>query len=296
MSIEEVGQFLETNETALSELLDKFPEKSIKALSDKGFVVRSKEEDVNFLKNYETNVLPSALTDEHPLTKSIADKTTFKIATAIEEDVFKATGIPKLENEKYHAYLKRSFQELQEKQKGGQETDDRLNVYKTENEQLKQQLEQTKQDFDKKLLDYRNSEGVKMALNSVQLAYPSSLTTDEEKAEYAKMTRAFIESQFKNEFEVKATENGLAYYQDGKLMLNTNTNSYLTPKDIIEQRYKVYLATEKPAAVGVGSSKPNAAVPSGKMTREEFSEYAAQKKYQIGSREYVEKYKEYVLS
>lgn len=68
--------------------------------SSTGYVVRNKDEDSEFMTNYENQII---------------SKKTSEIANGIERDVAEVFGEPKLENEKYHDYAKRAI--LSSKQK-----------------------------------------------------------------------------------------------------------------------------------------------------------------------------------
>lgn len=61
-----------------------------------GYAVRSTAEETEYLKNYETNVI---------------GKKTSEFANNIEKDILETSGVAKLENEKYHDYMKRVITE-----------------------------------------------------------------------------------------------------------------------------------------------------------------------------------------
>jgi hypothetical protein len=94
-----------TANPALAAQLKSFGEKA-------NYRIRTADEEATFLSGFE---------------KQKVDAKTFEFATGIEKDVLEASGEPKLENEKYHEYLKRVFGT----------TKQTLTQMKTELEQLK---------------------------------------------------------------------------------------------------------------------------------------------------------------
>lgn len=284
----ELDNILEQNPDFIDTLLEQKSDVILQGLGKKGFVVRTSNEDADFLANYEKNIIPTKV--EAAVSEKMREST-FEIATKIEKDIFEKTGIKKNENEKYYNYLKRAFDEV----KGNSVETDRLNEYIQENTQLKSLLEEKENEFKKNILDFKKSTAINAVLDNIQFATPSHLTTDEERAEYVKVQKNFIKNDFNTRISVKDTEAGLVFYDGDKILLDTKTNAFLQPQDIIKGMYKTFIAPEKQPDTGMGTGGKGFAQV-GKMTSDQFSQYASEKGLIVGSQEWLSQRKELVAA
>jgi hypothetical protein len=280
MTQEEILQAIEANPELVKPIAESF--------TAKGYVVRTTEEDASFLSNHETNIIPQRV--ESAIGEKMKEKT-FEMATGIEKDIFEKTGIKKNENEKYFNYLKRAFDEV----KGSGVEADSLKMYQDENNSLKEQIGLKENEYKSQLLGYKKDTVVDAALSNIQFAYPAHLQTEDEKAEYVRVQRNFIKNDLANKLSVKDTENGLAFYEGERIMLDTKTNEFLKPKAIIESMYKAFLAPEKPPVQGMGTGGQGS-TSYGKMTADKFTEYATNNSLTVGSKDWLDARKELVAA
>lgn len=261
-------------------------------LKEKGFVVRTADDDKLFMDNYEKNILPQRVESE---VESKIKSRVSEIASRVEQDFFEASGIPKTEGEKYYEYIKRGLGILKEHKGSDAEglLKDQLKVYQEKTKELSEMLTTVEESKKTELLDFKKKMYVSEAVKNLNISYPLHITTDEAKAEYRSMIERTIIGDFQSKFVAKENGDSLAFYEGDNALLDTTTNSFLSPSAIIERNFGVFLApkSEPKGGLGVGVQKPSNV---GRLTSEQFDQYASEKGYVLGSREYGKAYSEMV--
>lgn len=261
-------------------------------LKEGGSVVRTADEERSFLENYEKNVLPQKI--ELGVEEKIKARVS-EIATRVEQDIFETSGVPKNEGEKYYEYAKRVTTTLKDNKGSDAEQllKDRLRLYEEKATDLELKLREQVEGEKTRILDFKKNSVVGEALRGLDISYPSHITTDDAKADYRGMIERTITSDFQSRFLAKDNDGEVVFYEGENPLLDTTTNKYLSPKAIIEKNFGIFIAPKQEPKGGLGE-KPNTAATVGKMTVEQYDNYADTKGWVLGSKEYGTGYQEYV--
>lgn len=265
-----------------------------------GLVFRTKDEETEFLSNYEKNIIPGKVDAE--IGKKVGE-----VHNRYDADIFEATGLKKGPNEKTYEFNKRVLKELaaQAKAGGGDQTlKDQLtaanealskfNGYVSPEDVAKIKLEH----FQEKVNGRLGS-----AVDKHTIATPAHLTDDAAKNEYANGIKEVIKSQFNARFTPKQDADGnVTYYADGKLVSDTKTAKPLTEADIIAKHFSAYFMPVKVPGTGAGSKEGEAgtgdASEAGLKTKGEVMEHLSKQPSKIdpyktmvsGSKEFNKEY------
>lgn len=268
------------NPTLKSELISSLEPDFLGNLKEKGFIVRSKDEENEFLTNYEKTTIPEKVkTEIKPYIKAIHDK--------YDQDLFELTGEKRGENERTYDFLKRKISDL----KKAKPTE--------ENKLLLDQLEQAQAELDKrkdyvpkeeltKLQEKYFNDTINNKLNSSlstkAIAVPAHITEEKAKQEYAASQRSMIQTDFLKRFTAKTDKDGnIVYYEGEKLLTNPQNAKQLTEDEIISKYYPAYFAPETKPKTGAGSGKNNGGAGSKDVneaalkTKQEVSDYVSEK-------------------
>ena len=278
MTKEELEQILGNEETIKSILSH---------LTANGYVVRNQEEEKTFIENYEKNVLPNKVGE------GIGERVK-EIATRYEQELLEITGMNKEPNEKYYDFQKRVFKQLTESNGQSKELIDQLNLYKEKVGQLDQALNQERESKKQEILSFKNQSLLDNALTNINIAYPSHLTTDEDKKAYRKTFETMVKNDFISKYKPTDANGEVAYYEGESLLFDTATAKHLTPLDIIKRSYSTFIAPESEPPKGMGSGQQPKAPSVGKMSRTEYFEYADKQGIVTGSKSWYDGYAEVV--
>jgi hypothetical protein len=261
-------------------------------LKEKGLVVRTTQEDAEFISNFEKNALPSKI--EAGVEEKIKTRIS-EVATAIEKDIFDSSGVPKNDGEKYYDYAKRVVGSLKENKGGDTEKllRDRLAIFEPKVQELEQQLREKDELAKAEILNFKKSTLIDSATSNLPIAYPAHLTTDEAKLEYKKTFERIVRSDFETKYKAIDNNGEVVFYEGDKPLLDAS-NAYQKPEAIIRSNYSYFIAPEQQQKGGVPpiNGKPQV----GKMSDSEFDAFAQQKGLAVGSREWAKARNESVIS
>jgi hypothetical protein len=264
----------------------------VSELKTKGYSIRNSDEEKLFLENYEKNVLPSKVESE---VETRIKARVSELASGVEKDIFEVSGIVKEPNEKYYEYTKRVLNTLKETK--GSDTEnllkDRLKLYEEKANELEQKLATEQESKKTEILGFKKKTLIDSALKEINVAYPSHITTDEQKQEYKKSIERLVLNDFETRFMAKDNNGDVVFYEGESPLLDTSTNTYLKPNEIISKNYSHFVAPKEQPKGGLGG-EPQKPSNLGKMTEEQFDSYASEKGYMLGSKEYSTAYFENV--
>lgn len=284
MTLEEITTALTADEALLTGVVSE--------LKTKGYSIRNSDEEKLFLENYEKNVLPSRVESE---VETRIKARVSELASGVEKDIFDVSGIVKEPNEKYYEYTKRVLNTLKETK--GSDTEsllkDRLKLYEEKANELEQKLVAEQESKKTEILGFKKKTLIDSALKEINIAYPSHITSDEQKQEYKKSIERLVLNDFETRFMAKDNNGEVVFYEGESPLLDTSTNMYLKPSDIISKNYSHFVAPKEQPKGGLGGEqqKPSSV---GKMTEEQFDLYASEKGLVLGSKEYSTAYFESV--
>ncbi len=239
----------ELKKTLLGSLKSDFTE-SLKA---EGVTVRSKDEESEFLKNYETNIIPTKVQAEiGAKIKAVHDQ--------YDNDLLELLGEKKAPNEKTYDFMKRKLTEMKAKKAGGNDDPVLADQIKALQAQIKERESYVAPDEVEKLKGKYFSEHVALRLtNSLDkkpIAVPAHITDEKAKQLYIESQRGFIRSAFMGKFTAKHDDKGnIVYYEGDKLLTDPKTAAPLTEEQLVDQHFAFYFVPEKAPVKGGGSGK-----------------------------------------
>lgn len=262
------------------------------AVKSEGLVIRTKDEETEYLSNYEKNIIPSKV--EAEIGKKVGE-----VHNRYDADIFEATGLKKGPNEKTYDFNKRVLKELAEQAKKGGGDETLRDQLKAANDALKkyegyvapEEVDKLKTSFFTKEVNGRLS----MAIDKHVIAMPAHITDDSAKQEYANGIREVIKSQFNSRFTAKADADGnVTYYADGKLVVDPKTAKPLSEAEIIERNFQAYFVPAKKAKAGAGSGEGsgdgNDPTEAELKTKEDVMAFLKKKGLSSGSKEFTKEY------
>lgn len=271
------------------------------SLKAEGVILRTTEEEQQFLANYEKTTLPTKVQE------AIGAKIK-EVHDQYDNDLFELTGERKQPNEKTYDFMKRKLNDLKAQAKGAGKDDpvlaDQIKDLQTklkekENWVSADEVTKLKTQYFKDMLNFRLSNG----LDKLAIAIPGHITDDNAKQQFASMQRNMIKVDFAQKFEAKQNEEGkIVFYLDGKIQTDTQTGEPLTEEQLIEKHYSPYLAPKTPAKGGSGSGPAGGSGGSGDpaeadlKNKVEVTEYLQKKGMSPGSAEFNKEYKRIIAA
>jgi hypothetical protein len=214
-------------------------------------IVRTKEEETEFITNYEKNVIPAKVQEEiRPKIKAVHDQ--------YDNDLFELTGERKEHNEKTYDFLKRKLNDLKKQQAKGGDDPVLADQIKELKEKLKavenfvspDEVEKLKSKFFSEQIGFR----ISSALSSAPIAVPAHITDEKQKQQFIETQRRFIQADFLSRFTPKQDEAGnIVFYEGDKLLTDPKTAAPLSEAKLISENYSAYFVPEKKPTGGAGS-------------------------------------------
>jgi hypothetical protein len=269
----------------LTEILKGFKDDFVKGAETEGLVVRTKEQDQQYLDNH-----VNAVVDER-VKKDLQKKVDEEYGNAmrkIDEQIKAVTGVERKPGEKTSDYAKRA---IEEKRQGGDP------VTKERVTELENLLNTTKTDYEKKLSDEREAgfkKDQEWAINSDldkrNLVLPAHLKTDEEKQAFVNGQKSMMRQGFFSSVTAKKDEQGnIIYYEGDKPLMNQKDGKPKTAGDIIGEKYSAWFVP--PGKVVTGTGGGGEGLPDGGFKKkEEIHAYLAANGMEAGSKAYMDKF------
>lgn len=302
MEITELQEKIQNDADFRTQLISVLEPTLPQVLQEKGFVVRTKDDDESYLRNYEANYLTPKV---EQLYKEKIGEEVKRIHNQYDEDLFNLTGQRKQANQKTYEFMKEVW---------GSRLDETTKVFKTQVEQLSAEREkllseneQLKQDYTHKISSFKVNSVLDTDLSTRQVALPASITNEEDKIRFAKTQQEFVKSALLQKYKYADTENGIVFLkQDGTPVLNPKTAMPATAADIIAMDFGLYFVeSTKTGGLGSGNGQNGSStLTKGDMelltiknisdtaTKQlQFATYATSKGLTLGSKEYNQAYK-----
>lgn len=275
-----------------TELVGALREDVLTVVKGEGLVLRTKDEETEFLTNYEKNIIPQKV--EAEIGKKVGE-----VHTRYDQDIFEATGLKKGPNEKTYDFNKRVLKELADQAKKGGGDEALRDQLKAANDTLAkykdyvapEEVENLKKQYFTKDVNGRLSS----AVDRHPIAMPAHITDEAAKTEYSNGIKEVIKSQFHARFTGKAdAEGNITYYADGKLVTDPKSAKPLTEAEIIEKHFSTYFVPAKAAKGGAGSGNGDGEEvdvnEASLKTKEQVSDFLTKKGMTMGSKEATKEY------
>jgi hypothetical protein len=268
----------------LTEILNGFKADFVKGAEAEGMVVRTKEQDQQFLTNHVNAVVADRVKVD--LQKEV-DKEFGNAMRKIDDEIKIITGIEKKPGEKTTDYAKRA---VEEKRQGGDP------VTREKVTQLEQLLASTKTDYETKLKDADaklfNKEiewQVTGALDKASIAVPVHLKTDDEKQNFINQQKGMMRQGFLGSYIAKKDEQGnVIYYEGDKPLMNQKDGKPKGASDIIGEKYSAWFVPPGEKKTGTGSGEGGGILPEGGFKKkEEIHEYLKANGIEAGTKDYM---------
>jgi hypothetical protein len=229
----------------------------VPVLGQKGFVVRSKADEESYLNTYKSQVIEQEIPTR---IKEVHDK--------YDEDLFTLTGERKAPTEKTYDFLKRKISEIKASKIDDPVLKEQLTTLQktleSKDKEHKTALEKMESDYFKRELNGM----VSNALDTVNIAIPAHLKTDEEKQKYVASQKNMMKRDMLDNVTAKKDKDGNVVFYNGEQPLTSTTDGKpLQAIDLIKDRYGFYLAAETQKTTGAGTGGNGGA--DGKFTTKE---------------------------
>lgn len=288
MKFEELKPVLEQTPELLGEIVSSFKDPITKTLADAGMIIRSREDDAAYLDNQIKTLLPAKVGQEFG-----------NALRGIDEQIKAIVGIDKNSGEKTTDYVKRAVDAIK-----SQGVDPTAKQRITDLEALLDKTGKEKETEVSRLQKALFQKEVDFQMNgfleSANLSIPAHLKTDEEKTQYLSLQRQSLRTMFGQSFTAKEGENGKVVFYDGdKALLNTKDGSPLTASELFKERFGSFIAPATQGKAGTGQGQNGQIAGQGAngfSTAEEIHGYLKDKGVALGSKAYLDEFKQLAKS
>jgi hypothetical protein len=252
MEIQEIREAANKQPEIKTAIISSFKEDFIKGAEAEGLIIRTKEQDQQYLDTHVKTVVDGKIAE---VLKGKVGEEFGKAMNQIDSEIKGITGVEKNNGEKTTDYAKRALAEI--KSKGGDAaTKERVS-------QLEKLLHDTKTDLEKQLTEEKenafkreNEFQVSSALDKVNIAVPIHLKTDAEKQAYVNQQKALIKTGFLTSYKSERDSDGnIIYKEDGKPLLNIKDGKPQNASDIIGSKYSAWFVPEQAKVTGTGTGQ-----------------------------------------
>lgn len=263
----------------------------IDMLTADGIVVRTKDEDANYLSS---NIGLVAKKEADKLYQERFDGEFATAMNTIDEQIRKITGIEKKPNEKTTVFAERAIGEI--KTGNGKEANAQL-------EELRQSLQAKEREYSEKLASYEKEFFEKernwmigSVLDGMTIAVPGHIKDEAQRQAFAEQQKNLIKSGFLSSFVAKKDEAGKVVYYDGdKPLLNSKDGNPLTARELLTERFGSWFMPEGHRAAGAGTGNPGGTAGQGGKgfaKTDDIHGYLKQKGIAVTSPEYMKQFGE----
>ncbi len=253
-------------------------EQAIEVLKSTGYIVRTADEDNNFVMT----------TAEEKARRLADDKISERWRTKNEEfeaEIKQLTGIEKQAGENAQTYLKRAIPELKSKDAATIERE-----YKAQLEAIKGQIEGKDNEINKIREDYTRS-SVKLQIESEiaarTIATPSHLTTDEQKQAYINAQKSLIVNQAMNTYKYETVDGSLIFKVGDEVQRSKQDGKPLPIGELLDRDFGLQFAPKEVAKTGTGTGNTSNSTPTFANDSEVIL-YLKNKGLAVGSKAYME--------
>lgn len=247
----------------LTEILSSFKADFVKGAEAEGLVVRTQEQDQQFLANHVNATVADRVKVE--LQKEV-DKEFGNAMRKIDDEIKAVTGVEKKPGEKTTDYAKRA---VEEKRQGGDPvTKERVTQLESLLANTKTEYETKLKDAETQLFDKEKEWSINSYLDKANIAVPVHLKTDEEKQNFVNQQKALIRQGFLGSHTAKKDEQGnTIYYEGDKPLMNQKDGKPMQPGDIIGVKYSAWFVP--PGKVVTGAGGGGGGLPEGGFKKKE---------------------------
>lgn len=274
VNIEELKTVLETKPELKEQLLS--------IVSD-GRIVRTKEEDQQFLDNHVNVVVGERVKKE---LQPLVNEEYGKMMASIDGLLENTFGSAKKPGEKTFDFAKRTIEEKHAK--GGDP------ITKETVKQLEELLGKSKSDSEKLLTDLNakyERQGVENKLDAhlstKVFPLPAHLLTEEEKQAYTNGQRRLLKQDFLSSFNYKKDgEGNTIFYQGEKPLLSQRDAKALGVESILDDKYSPWFLPSGTTQTGTGTGAGGAGAGGGFKDKDSVHRHLAASGMDAGSKEY----------
>lgn len=251
MTVEQITAEITAKPELKTAILSSLKNEVIEAMKAEGTVIRTKDEETQYITNYETNVIPGKVQAEiGAKIKAVHDQ--------YDQDLFTLLGEKKLPTEKTYDFMKRKLAELTAKKGAGNDDPVLADQIKDLTAKLKERESYVSPDEVDKLKGKYFTEHVDLrltnAMDKMPIAVPAHITDDKAKQQYIETQRRFIKVDFMQKYKAKQDDKGnIVFYDGDKLLTDSKTAAPKTESDLIAESYSSYFIPAKAPAKGAGS-------------------------------------------
>lgn len=255
MNLEEIKAAIAADPALKSGLYAAVQPEVLAAAKASGMIIRTKEEDTQFMTNYDSSVIPGKV--DAAVSEKIGEKMKTTL-DALDAKILSVSGIAKNPNEKSTDYAERALKEA--KSSGGKNDSELAKLL----QQAQQALEEKKdfvdpkevQSLKQKYFEEKVSLHIAAAQEGQTFVVPAHITDDKEKQAYIDNQKRLIALDLRNRYKPKEDKDGNIIFHDGdNPIIDNSTGKPKAVASIILETYKGYFAPAKPP--GGGGSGPS---------------------------------------
>lgn len=271
----------------LTEILNGFKADFVKGAEAEGMVVRTKEQDQQYLTNHVNAVV------EDRVKKDLQKKVDEEFGNAmrkIDDEIKTITGIEKKPGEKTTDFAKRA---IEEKRQGGDPvTKEKVTQLETMMANQKNEYETKLKDADARIFNKEIEWQVTGALDKANIAVPVHLKTDEEKQNFINQQKGMMRQGFLGSYIAKKDEQGnVIYYEGDKPLMNQKDGKPKLAGDIIGEKFSAWFVPAGEKKTGTGSGGSGGGLPEGGFKKkEDIHEYLKANGVEVGTAAYMSKF------
>ena len=286
MTIEEIKTAVEKQPELKTAIVSSFKPDFVAGAEAEGMVVRTKDQDQQYLTNHVNAVVSDRVKTE--LQKEV-DKEFGNAMRKIDEEIKTVTGVEKKPGEKTTDYAKRA---VEEKRQGGDPvTKERVTQLETLLANTKTEYETKLKDAETQLFDKEKEWSVNSYLDKANIAVPVHLKTDEEKQNFVNQQKALIRQGFLGSHTAKKDEQGnTIYYEGDKPLMNQKDGKPMQPGDIIGAKYSAWFVPPGKKVGGTGEGGGGGLPEGGFKKKDEIHAWLSANGHEVGSKAYMEKF------
>lgn len=297
LTVEAIQQEIAKDPELKKGLISSFKSDFTESLKSEGVILRSPDEEKEFLSNYEKNIIPAKVESE------IGQKVR-AVHDQYDNDLFELTGERKQPHEKTYDFLKRKMADLKKQKKDGNDDPVLADKIKTLENQIKEREGWVSPAEVAKIKDkhFKDNVNLRLGVNMDKrpLSIPDHITEERAKQEYVSKKREMLSLHFLNQFTPKEDNEGnVVYYLEDQIQIDTHTGKPLNEGQLLDKFYGADFVPEKKATHGAGSGKNGtqskvdvheASLKNKAQVIEHLNEKFADKGIKMGNTEYNKEY------
>jgi tRNA-binding EMAP/Myf-like protein len=291
ITLDAVKAEIEKNPDLKKSVIGILKEDFIKGAESEGMIIRTKEQDQQYVQSQINVQLPTKVQEE-------VGKKFKEMLDPIDAEILSITGIAKKEvngapGEKTTEYAKRAFTEFHKKGGGDSATKQRVEELEKILLQKEQTYTQEKEKLTTQLFETEVNSQLDADLERKQIFVPPHITKEEDKQRYIQDQKKAAKQSFLGAYKGKRDEQGnLIWYENDKPLLDTKDGKPRKAGSILDERFSTWFVPAGKEVTGTGTGQGgNTGVANGAFkNKEDIHKHLATQGMDALSSQYMEQF------